>query len=94
MKVRWTGDATRQLTAAHEYLAADSNTIAEEIVDRIVRSVSQLADFPESGRVGRVKNTRELVIVNTPYVIAYRIRENTVEILAVLHGRRRWPKRF
>ena len=64
------------------------------MLDEIVRSVGQLAHFPESGRIGRVKNTRELVIVNTPYIVAYRIKGDTIQILAVLHGRRKWPKTF
>jgi plasmid stabilization system protein ParE len=42
-----------------------------------------------------VGNARELVIVNTPYIVAYRIKDrSTIEILAILHGKRRWPDSF
>ena len=44
------------------------------------------------GRTGRVAGTRELVIA--PYVIAYRSRKSVIEILAIIHGARRWPDSF
>jgi plasmid stabilization system protein ParE len=34
------------------------------------------------------------VIASTPYIVAYRIKRNTIQILAILHGRRRWPGSF
>jgi toxin ParE1/3/4 len=47
-----------------------------------------------SGRAGRVPGTRELVIAGTPFIIPYRVAENTIQILRVLHGKRKWPLRF
>jgi plasmid stabilization system protein ParE len=44
------------------------------------------------GRSGRVAATRELVV--PPFVIAHRLRRGTVEILAIVHGARRWPDSF
>ncbi|HLH88791.1 MAG TPA: type II toxin-antitoxin system RelE/ParE family toxin [Xanthobacteraceae bacterium] len=35
--------------------------------------------------------TRELVIVGSPYFVPYRVRGERVEILRVIHGARRWP---
>jgi toxin ParE1/3/4 len=29
-----------------------------------------------------------------PYVVAYRVRGETVEILRVFHGARKWPEKF
>jgi toxin ParE1/3/4 len=53
-----------------------------------------LSDQPDAGRAGRVHGTRELVIADTPFILPYRVVENTVQILRVLHGARKWPKRF
>jgi toxin ParE1/3/4 len=41
-----------------------------------------------------VPDTRELVIARTPFVVAYRLRNETIEILRVLHGAQRWPDRL
>ena len=41
--------------------------------DRIRLQVEQLIRYPESGRIGRVEGTRELVIDRAPYITAYRV---------------------
>ena len=41
--------------------------------------------------MGRVVGTRELPIARTPYLAAYRIIDNTVIILRILHGAQQWP---
>jgi plasmid stabilization system protein ParE len=46
------------------------------------------------GRPGRVLGTRELVVPDTPYVIPYRVRRERLELIAVFHGRQKWPGRL
>ena len=76
-------------------IRADNFTAANRIVVRIVSMVhNQLADFPESGRTGRIEGTRELVVPKTPFVAPYRITGDTIEILAVHHASQRWPEAF
>jgi plasmid stabilization system protein ParE len=77
-----------------EYLTADNPTAAEAQVDCILDAAEKLAQFPELGRKGRIPATRELVIPDTPFLIAYRIHKREVQLLAVLHGARRWPDRL
>ncbi|MGB6687706.1 MAG: type II toxin-antitoxin system RelE/ParE family toxin [Terracidiphilus sp.] len=55
---------------------------------------NRLKNFPLSGRAGRVRGTRELVIPGTSYIAAYVVQENEVRIAAVLHGRQSWPESF
>jgi toxin ParE1/3/4 len=38
--------------------------------------------------------SRELVVTGTPFVVAYRVNGESIQILAVLHGARKWPKPF
>jgi toxin ParE1/3/4 len=76
------------------YIAQDRPDAAMSMVKRIQAAVSKLAPQPALGRPGRVTGTRELVVAGTPYIIPYRVRENTVEILRVFHGARRWPESF
>jgi toxin ParE1/3/4 len=91
LRIRWTGRASSQLGAAFDFVSEENLSAAEKQLDIIERAVEQLADFPEMGRPGRVYGTRELVIQSTPYIAAYRLKGSVVEILALLHGARRWP---
>ena len=93
--IEWTEQATRQLDQAHDYIAlSNSEEVADRITLKIVNSVQQLAVFPMSGRAGRVPGTRELVIANTPFLVAYAIDKARIVILAVYHGAHRWPEAF
>jgi len=53
--------------------------------------VAALALFPKQGRPGRTKGTRELAFSPLPYVAVYRVKDEVVEIVRVLHGAQRWP---
>jgi plasmid stabilization system protein ParE len=44
------------------------------------------------GRSGRIKATRELVLVDVPYIVPYHVTGETVEILTVMHAAQRWPQ--
>jgi toxin ParE1/3/4 len=86
--------AEQDLEAAYDYVQQDSENAAKRLVKRIFSAVGMLTRHPLAGREGRVQGTRELVVVGTPYVIAYRIRREEIQIPAVLHGARRWPTAF
>lgn len=95
MKLIWARGATDQLADAHEYIARDSRDAADRTIVAIREAVRVLSIHPFAGRAGRVENTRELVITGTPYIVAYQFREpETVYIIAVIHGKRRWPGEF
>lgn len=94
MRIQWSVNAQAQLQAAHEYVAEDNQRAALRQSEAIVSAIEQLVHFPEMGRPGRVAGTRELVILGTPLIVAYSLYRNTVSILAVLHGARRWPRRL
>jgi toxin ParE1/3/4 len=57
-------------------------------------AIDRLAQHPNLGRAGRVEGTRELIISNAPYIVAYRVVEGQVRILAIIHTSRQWPRRF
>jgi toxin ParE1/3/4 len=48
--------------------------------------------MPNAGRIGRVANTREIVVPGTSYLVAYRIREDMIHVLAIMHAARQWPE--
>ena len=92
MRIQWTSRAFAQLEAAFDFVAYDNVPAAKKQLDTLTRAVEQLANF--MGWLGRVYATRELVIQSTPYIAAYRLTGSIVEILALLHGARRWPTKF
>ena len=94
MRVRWLRRALRNLDDNAEYIARDNPDTAARVVQRIAASVERLATHPASGRIGRVPGTRELVVTGTPYIVPYRVRGATVEILRVFHTARKWPESF
>jgi plasmid stabilization system protein ParE len=57
----------------------------------LVAACDWLEHFPERGRPGLRRGTRELTSV-WPYVIVYRFAGPTVEILAIWHGAQERPE--
>jgi toxin ParE1/3/4 len=91
----WSPQAIDDLLALRAYIEQDNPAAAQRIVLHILRNVDQLlANNPRMGRPGRVPETRELVIPNTPFIVPYRIVEGTIQVLRVFHAARRWPDRF
>lgn len=94
MPIVWTSSAREQLADLHEYIAESNEPAADQQAVILLNATNNLSGFPEMGRPGRRRGTRELVVIGTPYIVVYRIRNSTVRILAVVHGARRWPRRF
>lgn len=94
MKIRWTPKASTQLEAIYDYMADNSLRAAELLVERIHSAIEILEDYPEAGRRGRIEGTRELIVTNSPYIVFYRIRHETIHILAIIHGARKLPLKF
>lgn len=94
MNIAWRPRALFDINAIEAFIERDNPAAARAIERRIRDVVSALADHPSMGRLGRIPNTRELVIAGTPYVVAYAVIMDRVEVLAVLHGARKWPDAF
>jgi toxin ParE1/3/4 len=92
--VRWTTPALRDIEKIGDDIALDNPVASLRVVTRIFDQCDQLGTYPHMGRAGRVPGTRELVVSDTAFVVPYRVREDEVQVLAVLHGARRWPERF
>lgn len=94
MKVVWSRRALRHLTHIRDHIAKDDPKAAEGIASRILESVERLAAHPHIGRSGRIVGTRELVVSGTPYIVPYRIKDERLELIAVFHGRQKWPSKL
>ena len=91
MRLFWTRLALRDLDQARDYIASANPKAARDTIERIDKALAALLRYPEMGRPGRVKATRELVVVGTPFVIPYRFREDRIELLGLIHSARKWP---
>jgi toxin ParE1/3/4 len=94
VQIRWLEAAVSDLVEIRKYIAADKPQTAAGIALLIKQSVEPLGEYPDIGRPGRIDGTRELVLAALPYIIPYRVKNNAVEILRVLHAARKWPHDF
>ncbi len=88
MKVLWRRRAIEDLARIRERFDLDSKPRFIGCIEQVVKTLER---FPFAGRPGRVSNTRELLVSNTPFVVSYKVGEY-VEILAVIHGFQEWPE--
>ncbi|MBM3225041.1 MAG: type II toxin-antitoxin system RelE/ParE family toxin [Candidatus Tectomicrobia bacterium] len=92
MNIHWTHTAVAHLLAIYEYIARDSPHYAQRMMDRLTRRTEQLALFPQSGRMVPEYEAPDLrEVIERPYRIIYRIKEEDIDILAVVHGAQRVP---
>ncbi len=91
-KVIWFKAAVNDLKCLKDYISQDDPNAAKQVVARLKEAVDLLSQQPGIGRLGRVPNTKELVVNKTPYILPYRVRDNKIEILRVLHSSRQWPE--
>jgi len=94
VKLIWLQDAIDDRNAIYDYIDRDSPDSAFLVDERIWNSISNLTRFPEMGRPGRRKGTRELVIQGTSYIAAYALRKGRIEILRIVHAKQRWPRKM
>lgn len=92
--IKWLTLAAQDFEEAMQYIHQANPEAAERVARRIWELTQKLAHHPGQGRPGRVNGTRELVISETPYIVPYRVVDNRVEILRVLHTSRQWPQRL
>jgi toxin ParE1/3/4 len=73
------------------YIAKDNPEAATKVAGKIWETTRLLLKHPAMGKPGRVPDTREMVVAGTSYIVPYRVLDNEVQILRVLHGARKWP---
>lgn len=89
--VTWKKQAINDLIRIGQKIALDSPDNAGKMVTLIESKIVPLAAYPNLGRMGRQRGTRELV-AHENYIVIYRVLEKCVEILRVKHAAQQWPK--
>jgi toxin ParE1/3/4 len=94
MKIVWLSRAEQDFDSIVEFIAVDNPDAAVDQGEEIHEQILGLMRFPERGRRGRVAGTLELVVLRTPYIVAYRIMEDRIQVLRILHSSQPWPTSF
>lgn len=92
-RIIWTEDAAGDLQAIAEYIERDSPRYAAAVVDKIIALTRSLPKFPRIGRVVPEfarEDIRERFMFS--YRIVYQIREDTILIVNIIHGRRQYER--
>lgn len=93
MTVRWTEAALADLGGVEAYIARHSPRYARGLVERIIAQSELLVLQPRLGPVVPEYEKdliRELFV--DPYRVVYRVLDDQVDILAVVHAARRMPR--
>jgi addiction module RelE/StbE family toxin len=93
MQIEFSNHSLDDLSDIKNFIKKDSEYYANEFIDKIFDAVFTLSDFPEIGRIVpefNMPDVRELIFKN--YRIVYKIKDNLIYIVSVMHGSRNLKK--
>ena len=94
MHIKWTRQALTHLEREVESIARDNPQAAGHVVKHIQKDSEKFGRINMYGMSGKLPGFTLVGSSDLPYIIAYRIRKDTVEIVQVLHSARETPKIF
>jgi plasmid stabilization system protein ParE len=91
--VFWTPDARRRLAEIEAYIATQASpAVAREVVIRILRHVRALEAPPLLGkRLTQYAGADVRELYERPYRVIYRVTDDRIEVLTLLHYRQLLP---
>lgn len=90
-RVLFRPEAEADLLSIAVHIAQDSTDRARSFVARLRERCNQLSAHPLMGRPRDDLSDGMRSIIERPYVLIYRVLDDTVEIVAILHGARDLP---
>ncbi len=90
--VVWSIPARKDLKNIYDYISLDSEYYAKKVSEEFLSKIEKLSTFPNMGRIVpelELPQVRELIIYS--YRIIYELREENIEILAIVHGKQDFP---
>lgn len=92
MEIRWSIPAAEDLEHICAWIERDSPGAARRVAQTIYDGCAKLKDFPSMGRLShRMSGRRELMFPPLPYIVAYRVKQDVIEISRIFHGAQDWP---
>jgi len=86
MRIRWTPAAAADLQRISNYLKDENPRFRLPTMRRLYDAIRALKQWPRRGRIGIEEGTRELILPPLPYIVIYRVREEAIEVLRIVHG--------
>jgi plasmid stabilization system protein ParE len=88
MRIIWTEPAVADLQNNKAYISNDSGYYAAVMIEKILKSVERIKDFPRIGReVPEFEESEIREVIYSNDRIMYRIHEDFILVLAVVHGK-------
>ena len=84
-RLQWRVRALDDLERIHTWLSTLENAEPDRAILRIRAAAESLLRLGDIGRPSRIESLRELSVRGAPYVIAYRMSEKEIDVLAVYH---------
>jgi len=95
VRIFWTEPALKDLDEIFAYIAQDRPGVAAEVVLEVIDRVETLlAVSPKLGRLSRFQNLRCWTLGRYPYTVFYRLGDQQLDVLRVLHNRRNFSAIF
>ena len=91
MRLKWERMALLNLHAIHDYICQHDTRAVQNIAQQIQDSAVNLKSFPLLGRPAEIGDVRLLQVPGLPYLLPYRVINDTIHILAVFDERQRRP---
>ena len=89
LKLEWSEEALEDIESIATYIEKDSPAYAKSVVSKIFEKVEILQEFSELGRkVPEFNDTSIREIFVYSYRLIYKLNEEKVLIVAIVHGKR------
>ena len=85
MRLVFDEKALADLDVIRQWISAESPKSADAVIERLLAECLTLIVFPKMGRVGKEPGTRELAVIEYPYLIVYRLAGDDVVIVGIPH---------
>lgn len=83
--------ASSDLEQICEHIDIDNPEAATRVANTVYKACEGLIAFPYKGRMSiRMMGWRELVLSPLPYLVIYRVTDQSIEIGRIFHGAQDW----
>lgn len=95
MRIVWTTPALTELDEIADYISLDNIDAAKKLVREVHAHISQLSQFPESGKpLHEPERSVYRELVHPPCRVFYRIDEDTIYIVHIMRSEQVLHTRF